>query len=134
MTVEQVSAAWQYPGSMNLSGGGGGGGNSLESEAKAYACAVTKDDFDKVTAYYQKKMGIRPQGIGGNAVVGEAIVRPGDGAHMILEDSLDRPMKLMVLNRHWQGKSVSVVITRANGESETHIAFSYYEKTPAAKP
>jgi len=136
---ENALAAWQYPGSNTISSGGGSGGDSFAQEVKAYSCALTKTDFNTVTAYYKKRMGIQPGARESaanepNVVTGEAIVTAGLGAIVVLEDSFKRPLRLVVLNRHWDSKAVSVVISRGTGETETHIALTYYEKSSPKKP
>jgi len=139
INTETILNAWQYPESRRISSAGGGGGNGREQEMKVYSCSITEADFDTVSAYYRKMMGIKPaaQEIREkepNVVAGEVIVQAGNGVHMVLEDSLQRPLRLMILNRYWEGKTISVVISRGNGETETHIALSYHEKSVAKKP
>jgi len=79
---------------------------------------ITRDDFEKVSKHYEQILGNafrtgRQEGI--------LIV----GSNFLIEDSKDRPVQMRVFVHCGDDHQLTLVISRANGESLTHIAIVF---------
>jgi hypothetical protein len=79
----------------------------------------TADDFDKVRDHYCKLVGLGPGG--GNAFSGDA--------DAVANSWPDRPVKLALVSRRYGMISVSVMISRDQGEAFTYITLVYRQVT-----
>jgi hypothetical protein len=120
----ETLATWQYPGSKLLGGASmADGGNPLVPSVKCQAILTTPDAVDKVVEFYAKKL--IPQGAGTQSA--EAAERNAAAKSVSTQDdSQGRPVKLRVLVVNQAKTSTTLVISRAEGEKETHIAWSHY--------
>lgn len=135
---------WKYPGARDQGGGGGSGGAGVGRTSQYHHMMDTHDSFKDVAKYYEKKFGVP---LTGNGPTSERVKRfqarqerlePGErflgigqtnngSSTVIQEDSARRPVKLMVFVQHRGSSSITLVISRGEGEDRTHIAWSYYE-------
>ena len=123
-------AEWNYPGSKLLDGANmRDGGNPRVPSVLCRAVLTTPDAFEKVTAFYAEKVGTsQPPGQKeAKAGAGEA-----DGKSVSAQDdSGGRPVKLRVIVVNRADAATTLVISRAEAESETHIAWSHYMRLGA---
>jgi hypothetical protein len=127
MTLLGTLAEWKYPGS-NLPGGAtmSDGGNAQEQSVKCKAVLTTPDPIEKVIAYYTEKFGT---GESPDRQAGKAEVKKGEARSVsVQDDSQDRPVMLRVFVVNKADTSTALVISRAQGENETHIAWSHYRR------
>ena len=112
---------WRYPeAKVVVSGGSGAGGRAATSSA----IMRTKDAYADVVKFYEKKLG-ESLGRSGTITVAKGDIPTGN-ATFLQEDLADRPMKVRIFVQHRPSSSLSVVISRADGEQETHIAWTYF--------
>jgi hypothetical protein len=107
---------WRYPESSPM--GSHSSGTGSPTQANAYM--RTRDDLETVVRYYEKKTGL-------SLTPGEIThyARSADGTTNIFDDdSKDRPLTLRIFEQHTKANSVMLVISRANGETMTHIQAS----------
>lgn len=125
ISLLQSLAEWQYPDSKMLGGASmSDGGNPHVQSAKCAAVLTTPDPVEKVVAYYAEKF----------AVVEPAAPRPAkedvkqaDAKSVtVQDDSKGRPVAVCVFVVNKADTSTTLVISRAEGEKETHIAWSHY--------
>src|SRR5690348_2173959 len=102
---------YRYP-NAEKEGGGGILAPNLESQIM-----ITKDDFKKVVKHYEQVLGDKLLTGGGIALSGTS--------KFILDDSKDRPVKVLVYVHQAENYSLTLVISRANEEKMTHIALIY---------
>jgi hypothetical protein len=119
VTLLGTIAEWQYPGSKMPNGASiADGGNPTIQDLKCQTVLTTPDLFDKVVAFYFKKLGIAPDG---------ATPANGDAVAIInQDDSKGRPLSLQVISIQKAEMSTTLVISRGENEKETHIAWSQY--------
>jgi len=138
-TLMQMIAQWQYPGSefngasmsdaatMNASGE-----RTLQS-MQCKTVMTTTDPIDKVVAYYKDKLAAPEKNSDRNS---DENAKPGDedanpvpesGRSVTFhEDSEDRPLAIQMILINTEKASTTLVISRAEMESATHIAWSHY--------
>lgn len=125
VTLLGTLAAWQYPeskirGGASMSDGGFPGVQSV----KCKAILTTPDPFEKVVKFYADKFGTE-SGEAQEANVRK--VKETDPKSLsIQDDSEGRPVALHVIVVNKADTSTTLVISRAKGEAETHIAWSHY--------
>lgn len=124
---------WKYPGAKVVSSGRG----SSPTVSQSHAIMLTEDKFEKVVKYYEEMLGTAATVTGPGFV--EKPVEPGEGrvssgkarddtGSVVQEDSAGRPVKLRVFVRNRESTSTSLVISRAEGEDQTHIAWSLFHR------
>jgi hypothetical protein len=120
----ETLAGWQYPGSKLRDGASmADGGNPLVPSVKCQAILTTADPVEKVVEFYTKKL--TPQGAGTQSA--EAAERNAAAKSVSTQDdSQGRPVRLRVLVINQAKASTTLVISRAEGEQKTHIAWSHY--------
>ena len=123
-------AEWQYPGSkingammedaatVNRSG---------ERTVESVLCKTvltTKDPIAKVIEYYETKL---KQGADSKTAKPErkSGTDPGRSV-MFQDDSQGRPLRIHIIIVNTEKSSTTLVISRAETESETHIAWTHY--------
>ena len=102
---------YRYP-NAEKEGGGGILAPNLESQIM-----ITKDDFKKVVKHYEKVLGDK-------LATGAPVAMMGT-SKFIVNDSKDRPAKVLVYVDQAENYSLTLVISRANEEKMTHIALVY---------
>jgi hypothetical protein len=117
-------AEWSYPDSKFGGANMSDGGNPRLQSIKCQAVLTTGDPVEKVIAFYSKKFEILPS-VGPQD---EKVEEKADEARSIStqDDSQGRPLELRVIVVNKADTSTTLVISRAKGEKETHIAWSHY--------
>ena len=127
MTLMGTLSEWKYPGS-NLPRGAdmSDGGNPLVPDVKCRAILTTPDPIEKVIKFYSEMAGTSPAPVGPDA---KAEVKETDAkAISTQDDSEGRPVTLRVIIVNKADTTTTLVISRADGEKETHIAWSHYRR------
>lgn len=117
-TPEQISLMqtleeWKYPGSAFGGASMSDGGNPEIQDLACKAVLTTPDSVADVVKFYESKTT-------GKAAEAQAVV-PQD-------DSKDRPVAVRIISVHKGDRSNTLVITRGEGEKETHIAWTQYRR------
>jgi hypothetical protein len=112
------------------------GGNPLVVDVNCRAILTTPDPIEKVVAFYAKKLGTPPAP--GEPGAGAAVKEADAKAVSIQDDSAGRPLTLRVFVVNRADTATTLVVSRAAGEKETHIAWTHYrwfeEGRTAARP
>ena len=125
-------ARWQYPGSK-MSGAtlrdaattNSVGERTLQS-IQYKTVLTTKDPMPKVIAYYQNLLMPAPRS---TAAKPDEKPAPDSGRSVTFhEDSEGRPVAIHIILVNTDKASTTLVISRAEAESETHIAWTHYVK------
>ena len=117
-----ILSEWLYPGALRQQSHHERRGPILVQSIKCTAVLTTADPIEKVLAFYAAKFD-KPQRLEN----GEPNVTSTDARSVTtLEDSADRPvtMHIMVVNK--ADTITTLVISRAEGEGLTHIAWTHY--------
>tara|TARA_R110002124_G_scaffold144995_2_gene310181 strand:+ start:6457 stop:6960 length:504 start_codon:yes stop_codon:yes gene_type:complete len=125
-------SGWQYPDSKIH-------GSSIRDAAtvnhkgdrtvpSSYSKTVltTTDPIDKVFNYYKSKLAQNEMPIPGNEQSQDLDGVSGRSV-MFHSESKDRPVKIHIISINTAHTSTTLVISQAEGEPETHIAWSQYE-------
>jgi hypothetical protein len=133
MTLLGTLAEWKYPGSNLPSGAAmSDGGNPQVQSVKCKAVLTTPDSIEKVIAYYADKFGTNESS---DREVGKAEVKKGEARSVsVQDDSQGRPVMLRVFVVNKADTSTALVISRAQGEKETHIAWTHYRRFDGKPP
>jgi hypothetical protein len=118
---------WTYPGSA--SGMSSGSGENL------LATSTTPDDFKEVARFYHEQIGAT-LGAGGNFEMegsGLASTGTGRGTYTYVVDSLRkdgraRGVRVATFDVRSPSYDLSVFVSRAEGEPDTHIVVTYHAK------
>lgn len=125
VTLLGTLAASQYPeskmrGGASMSDGGIPGVQSV----KCKAILTTPDPIEKVVKFYADKLGTDPSH--GPAANVEKVKKVDPTSLSTQDDSEGRPVALHVIVVNKANTSTTLVISRAEGETETHIAWSHF--------
>jgi hypothetical protein len=115
---------WKYPGS-NMPQGATMSGNGPYPPMRFVMCRTvltTPDSLEKVVGFYTKKFGLAE-----NADQSDKSLK-GDVAQAVFvqDDSKDRPVGVRVFTVNRAKTSTTFVISRADGEKQTHIVWSHF--------
>jgi hypothetical protein len=124
ITLMQTLAEWKYPDSKMLGASMSDGGNRLVQSVKCRAVLTTPDPIEKVIDFYSKKLVATPDVILPSTKA-EDLASDGKSVSM-QDDSQGRPVTIRVIVVNKADTSTTLVISRANDEKETHIAWSHY--------
>ncbi len=120
VTLLGTLAEWKYPGSDFGGGSMSDGGNRRLQSVKCQAILTTGDSVEKVTKYFSEKFVSGPQDA-------KTLVKGADAQSVSTQDnSQGRPVQLRVIVVNRAETSTTLVISRAEGENKTHIAWSHY--------
>jgi hypothetical protein len=124
ISLLQTLSEWQYPGSKWIDGASmSDGGTPPQQAVKCRTILVTPDPIEKVIAFYEKKLGT------GDAAGPEPAKAKAEKSEpnsvSVQDDSKGRPLTLRVFVVNRGDTSTTLVISRAEGEKETHIAWSH---------
>jgi hypothetical protein len=111
---------WKYPGCTFGGASMSDGGNRTLVSVNCQAILTTDDTVDKVAKFYTDKFVSSPSA---------PDAAPGDhGPQSVLaqDDSEGRPVQVRVITINRADTSTTLVISRATGETSTHIAWSHY--------
>jgi hypothetical protein len=125
VSLMQTLSEWKYPGSTMPAGASmSDGGNPLAQSIKCQAILTTPDPIEKVIEFYSEKVGTPPAHVRQDAKVR---VKADDAkAVSTQDDSQGRPVTLRLIVVHKADTTTTLVISRANSEKETHIAWLHY--------
>lgn len=130
-TLLTLVREWQYPGSKMQGGATMGDAATVnrsgERTVPSTMCTtvmVTKDPMAKVVDYYKAKLKQVDNAERGNAD-DEPAANPGRSV-MFHEDSEGRPVGIQIIIVNTDKSSTTLVISRADKEAETHIAWTHY--------
>jgi hypothetical protein len=127
MTLMGTLSDWKYPGSNMLGGATmSDGGNPRVVDVKCRAILITPDPIEKVVAFYAKKLDTSPTP--GEPGAGAAVKEADAKAVSIQDDSAGRPLTLRVFVVNRVDTTTTLVVSRAAGEKETHIAWMHYRQ------
>jgi hypothetical protein len=125
ISLMQTLAEWKYPDSKMLGGASmSDGGNRLVQSVKCRAVLGTPDPIEKVIDFYSKKL-VTPPDVILPSTKAEDLVPDGKSVST-QDDSQGRPVSVRVIVVNKADTSTTLVITRANDEKETHIAWLHY--------
>ena len=131
---------WKYPGSTELGSSRGGGGQVREANLPPHYCLAmaTPDDFEKVLGFYADKTGIANLATvgGGGSKMHFDSARTDIEDWFTIDDSLPanrsdsskRPVKIKVFAQRTLAADVTMFISRASDEQDTHIILAYYPR------
>jgi hypothetical protein len=126
VTLMGSLAEWMYPEATMPHGATMGDGKYLAAQSvNCHAVLETKDDFEKVVAFYDKALA---PPVASDA----AYVRHPQSVDTV-DDSEGRPVKLRVITVTRPGMSTTLVISQGAGEKVTHIAWSQHRETEAGE-
>jgi hypothetical protein len=126
VTLMGSLAEWMYPEATMPHGASMADGKYLASPSvNCHAVLETKDDFEKVVAFYDKALA---PPVASDA----AYVRHPQSVDTV-DDSEGRPVKLRVITVTRPGMSTTLVISQGAGEKVTHIAWSQHRETEAGE-
>jgi hypothetical protein len=133
MTLLGTLSEWKYTGSNLLDGASmSDGGNPLVPDVRCQAILTTPDPIEKVFKFYSEKFGTPPASVRQDARAG---VKEADAkAVSTQDDSEGRPVTLRVIVVSKADATTTLVISRAKGEKETHIAWSHYRRFDVTQP
>jgi hypothetical protein len=125
VSLMKTLSEWKYPGSNMLGGASmSDGGNPLVQSIKCQAILTTPDPIEKVIEFYSRKVGTPPT------------LRRQDAADKVKDadakvvstqdDSQGRPVTVRVIVVNKADTATTLVISRADREKETHIAWLHY--------
>ena len=123
LTLLGTLAEWQYP-NIKMPHGAtmSDGGNPATPSTKLQTVMTTPDSFEQVLEFYSKKFGVEQEG--------EKTVIEPDAADpksvTTQDDSQGRPVQVHVFTINKQESSTTLVVSRADGEKETHIVWTHY--------
>jgi len=125
---------WKYPGSADHESGQAGGGldAGVRSPMHYDLVMTTKDDYEKVLGFYAEKTGLslvdndKGSGVGGGNhelwFVANDSSSPNDVTGVSQED---RPVKTKLFGKRTPAYDLTMFISRAKDEKNTHIVLVY---------
>jgi len=126
-------SGWQYPDSKihgaSIRDAATVNGNGDRTVPSSYSKTVltTKDPIDKVFKYYKSKLAQNEMPVPGNEQSQDLNGNSGRSV-MFHSDSEDRPVKIHIISINTEHTSTTVVISQAEDEPKTYIAWSQYER------
>ncbi len=126
VTLLGMLSEWQYPGSKFNGAESSDAAVSDISSIKSKAVLTTPDSAEKVVAFYLEKLKVDSTGKNLGEKDGERITTKRSVS--IQDNSNDRPLKLTIIAINETGSSTTLVISRAEGEETTHIAWSNFRQ------
>ena len=128
-------AEWRYP-DAEMSGASMSDGATINAQGDrtvpSIHCKVvltTTDPIKKVVDYYKSKLNQKAKSTKEPKIGGKAANASGRSV-TFHSDTADRPVVIHIILVNAGHTSTTLVISRAKGESKTHIAWSQYEKFP----
>ena len=127
VTLLGTLAEWNYPGAKMPRGATmSDGGNPTLQSVKLQAVLTTADPFEKVIAFYEKKL----EDSAAPEAQANSGSEPGAYARSVTQqdDSQGRGVAVRIFVVNKAATSTTLVISRAEEEKETHIAWLHYER------
>jgi hypothetical protein len=125
-TLMGMLSEWQYPDSKFHGAQMSDAGVADIGSIKNKAFLTTSDSAEKVLKYYCDKLKVDANGKNLGEKPGERIKTKR--SVLVQDDSTGRPLKLYVIAVNETGFSTTLMISRADGEDETHIAWSNFRQ------
>jgi hypothetical protein len=125
VTLMGTLAEWMYPGAAMPQGATmSDGGNPTTQSVKLQAVLTTVDPIEKVIVFYEKKL----EGPGAAESQPDTHEELGAAAKSVTrqDDSQGRPVAIRIFVVNTAATSTTLVISRSEGEKETHIAWLHY--------
>lgn len=124
VTLLGMLSEWQYPGSKFNGAESSDAGVEGIFSVKCKAVLTTPDSADKVVAYYQQQLNVDSSGkaLGQN----KEDQLPKKRTVSIQDSTAGRPLKLYIICINEKTSSTTLVISRAEAEELTHIAWSNF--------
>jgi hypothetical protein len=129
-SLMEMIAEWQYPGSringatMNDAATMNGNGERTVPSIQCKTVLTTADPMAKVIAYYETKL--KPDADSKTATLDDKPATNSGRSVTFHDDSRNRPLAIHVILVNTDKSSTTLVISRAETESETHIAWTRY--------
>jgi hypothetical protein len=124
ISLMSTLAEWQYPDSKFNGATMSDGGNPTLQSIKCTAVLTTTDPVSEVIEFYTKKLDVSPDS---ESPTTDAKPTPAIARSVIVQDdSKDRPVAIHVIVVNQGKTSTTLVISRSETETETHIAWSHY--------
>ena len=126
----QTLSEWRYPDSTWVDGATMSDGGTPPVQAiKFKTILTTPDPIEKVIAFYAKKLGADEPAGSPPAKAKTPTSEPNSVS--VQDDSKGRPLTLRVMVVNQGETSTTLVISRAEGETKTHISWSHYLRLPS---
>jgi hypothetical protein len=126
ITLMGMLSEWQYPGSKFNGAESSDAAVTGISSIKSKAVLTTPDSAEKVVAFYRQKLKVDSAGKNYGEKEGERITTKR--AVSVQDNSAGRPLKLYIIAINEAGSSTTLVVSRAEGEETTHIAWSNFRQ------
>src|SRR5262249_36845686 len=127
VTLLGMLSEWQYPNATFHGAESSDAAVSDITSIKSKALLTTPDSAEKVLNWYQQKLNVDVSGKNhGKRKEGELV--KSKRAVSIQDNSAGRPLKLYIIAVNEGASSTALVISRAQGEDVTHIAWSNFRK------
>jgi hypothetical protein len=124
VSLMSTLAEWQYPGSKFNGATMSDGGNPTLQSIKCKAVLTTVDPINKVVEFYAKKL---DQSAISESPTADVNPPPAEAKSVtVQDDSKDRPLAIHVIVVNQEKSSTTLVISRAESETETHILWLHY--------
>jgi RNA polymerase sigma factor (sigma-70 family) len=121
IAVIKTLEEWKYPDSQILQGASQEDKENPDvTDIQSTAIWTTPDPVEKVSKFYSDKFPKVTVINGGHA---DEVTRLGD---FVQNDSQKRPVTVRIFQSHRAGIAFTIVVTRAEGETLTHIAASHF--------
>jgi hypothetical protein len=131
-TLMTMIGRWQYPDSK-ISGATltdaatmNAAGERTRPSVQYKAVLTTKDPMSKVVAFYKSKL--KPAATSKTEKPDEQPASDSGRSVTFQDDSEERPVAIHIIFVNTDKASTTLVISRAATETETHIAWSHYER------
>jgi hypothetical protein len=126
VTLMGMLLEWRYPDSKFNGAESADAAVSEISAIKSKATLTTPDSADKVMAFYRKKLNVDAEGKNLDEKEGERVTT--DRSVLIQDVSGNRTSKLYVIAINGTKSSTTLVVSRAEGDDITRIAWSNYRQ------
>ena len=125
-TLMGMVSEWQYPNSKFHGARGSDAAITDISSIKCKAVLTTTDPVEKVVTFYRDKLKVDSDGNSLGGTKGERVTSTRSVS--IQDNSEGRPLKLFIIVVNEEGSSTTLVVSRAENEAETHIAWSHFRQ------
>jgi hypothetical protein len=126
LTLMGMLSEWQYPNSKFHGATGSDAAITDIGSIKCKAVLTTTDPVENVVTFYRDKLKVDSDGNDLGATKGERVTSTRSVS--IQDNSDGRPLKLVIIVVSDERSSTTLVVSRAKGEAETHIAWSHFRQ------
>lgn len=124
ISLMKTLAEWQYPDSKFNGATMSDGGNPMLRSIKCTAVLTTTDPVSEVIEFYTKSLDLSPDS---EPAITDGKQTPAKARSVIVQDdSKDRPVAIHVIVVNQEKTSTTLVISRSETETETHISWLHY--------